>query len=143
MVKGQIEIITKIHEFSTAGEIDIIDLTPSITRFVTDSGISEGKITVFVNGSTGAVSTTEYEPRLTEDNKRMMNEIVPKGQGYRHDEIDSNAHSHMRATLLGSDVSIPISKSKLLLGTWQQVVFFELDVRRRRRTVVFQIIGMQ
>jgi secondary thiamine-phosphate synthase enzyme len=143
MVKGQVEIITKIHEFSTQGEIDIIDLTPSISTFVADSGISEGKVTVFVNGSTGAVSTTEYEPRLTEDNKRIMNELVPKGQGYRHDEIDSNAHSHLRATLLGSDVSIPISESRLLLGTWQQVVFFELDVRKRRRTVVFQIIGIQ
>jgi secondary thiamine-phosphate synthase enzyme len=143
MVKGELEVITKIHEFQTKGEIDIIDLTPDIRKFVHETGIREGRITVFVNGSTGAITTTEYEPRLTKDNKNMISNLIPKGIGYFHDQIDSNAHSHLRATLLGSETTIPISKSSVLLGTWQQVVFFELDVRKRRRTVVFQIIGVQ
>ena len=142
MPTGKFQVETEVFEFSTLGEIDIIDLSNDVSKFVHKTGITEGRVTVFVSGSTGAVGFTECEPLLTQDNKRILGELIPKGAGYRHDEIDNNAHSHLRTTLIGSDVSIPVTKGQLVLGTWQQLVFFELDVHPRHRRIVFQIMGI-
>ncbi len=143
MPEGMLNIKSEIFQFRTNGEIDIIDLTPALRQFIDNSGITEGRVTVFCTGSTGAIACTEYESGLLQDNKKILKNLIPRGSGYKHDEIDNNAHSHLRSTLLGSEITIPVINGRLVLGTWQQVVFFELDVRKRNRQVVFQIMGIK
>ena len=140
---GQLQIDTKIHQFHTQGEIELIDLTYFVEDFVQGTGIQEGRVTVFIPGSTAAIIATEFERGLIEDNIRIIQELVPKGQGYQHDRIDSNAHSHLRSSLFGSEMTIPVTNGRITLGTWQQIVFVELDVRPRNRKVIFQIRGIQ
>lgn len=135
------EVFTQHISFQTQGEIDIIDLSSTLESIVVESGIKEGVLTVNVIGSTGAITTIEYEPRVLDDFRRILKELVPKGAGYKHDQIDSNAHSHLRASIIGPSVSIAIIKGRLQLGTWQQVVFVDLDVRPRSRTVAVTVIG--
>ncbi len=139
---GSITIISEIYNFQTKGEIDIIDLSYPILEFVKKSNISNGKITVFSIGSTGSIVATEFEHGLIRDQKNIIKLLIPEGAGYNHDRIDNNAHSHLRSTLFGSEMSIPIIDHELMLGTWQQVVFLELDVHPRNRRVVFQIMGI-
>ncbi len=131
-----------IYSFNTDGEIDIIDLTEEIITFVRKTGILEGRVTIFCIGSTGAIACTEFENGLISDNKEILQKLIPKAAGYIHDRIDNNAHSHLRSTLLGSEITIPVIDGELVLGTWQQIVFFELDVHKRSRRVVFQILGV-
>ncbi|MHA1685470.1 MAG: secondary thiamine-phosphate synthase enzyme YjbQ [Candidatus Heimdallarchaeaceae archaeon] len=135
------EVFTQHISFQTQGEIDIIDLSPMLEKIVAESGIKEGVLTVNVIGSTGAITTIEYEPRVLDDFRRILEQLVPKGAGYKHDQIDSNAHSHLRASIIGPSISISIIKGRLQLGTWQQVVFVDLDVRPRSRTVAITVIG--
>ncbi|NJE26063.1 YjbQ family protein [Thermococcus sp. MV5] len=128
-------------KFSTNGEIDLIDLTYNIEEIVERSGIKNGQVLVFVPGATGAIVTIEHERGLLEDFKKLLRELVPRGAGYRHDLIDNNAHSHLRATLLGPSLVLPVVEGRVIRGTWQQIFFVELDVRPRRRKVVVQVIG--
>ena len=138
-------MITFTHylEFDTKGEIDIINLTNDLEDLVNASGVKNGMLIANCIGSTGAITTIEFEPRVLEDFRKILQKLVPKGAGYRHDEIDSNAHSHLRASLIGPSVAIAISKGKLQLGIWQQVVFVDLDVRPRSRRVAVSIIGKE
>ncbi len=129
-------------DIQTDGENDIIDLTSQIEQFVKSSQISNGLINVSVPGSTGAIITTEFERGLIEDNKKMINELVPKGAGYKHDMIDNNAHSHLRASILGSEKTFSVINKDIMVGIWQQIVFFECDVHPRSRQVILQIIGV-
>ncbi|NJE27123.1 YjbQ family protein, partial [Thermococcus sp. MV5] len=92
-------------------------------------------------GATGAIVTIEHESGLLEDFKRALMELIPKGAGYLHDRIDDNAHSHLRATLLGASECFPVIDGRLIRGTWQQIFFVELDVRPRHRRVVVQVVG--
>ncbi|MFW9853127.1 MAG: secondary thiamine-phosphate synthase enzyme YjbQ, partial [Candidatus Thorarchaeota archaeon] len=103
--------------------------------------IKEGVLLANVIGSTGALTTIEYETRVLDDFRAILEKLIPKGAGYKHDMIDSNAHSHLRASLIGPSLSISIQKGNLKLGTWQQPVFVCLDVRSRSRTVAITIIG--
>ncbi len=127
--------------FKTKGEIDIIDLTREFNSIVKKSTIKNGLFSGNVVGSTGALTAIEYEPRVLNDFKDILEKLVPKGAGYRHDEIDSNAHSHLRASLIGPSITFTISNGTLQLGTWQQPVFVCLDVRPRTRRVTVTIIG--
>ncbi|NJD98420.1 YjbQ family protein [Thermococcus sp. LS1] len=135
------KVVTKELHFSTKGEIDLIDITHDVERIVEESGIKNGQVLVFVPGATGAIVTIEHESGLLEDFKRALRELVPKGKDYLHDRIDDNAHSHLRATLLGASECFPVVDGRLLRGTWQQIFFVELDVRPRRRRVVVQVLG--
>ena len=135
------QIINKLLQFQTKGEIDIIDLTSHFSKYVADSDIKEGVLFANVIGSTGALTTIEFESRVLDDFREILEKLVPKGAGYRHDMIDSNAHSHLRASLIGPSLSISIQDGNLKLGTWQQPVFVCLDVRSRSRTVAVTIIG--
>lgn len=132
-----------ILEIQTDGENDIIDLTQQIEQFVKSSQITDGILNVSVPGSTGAIITTEFEKGLIEDNKKMINELIPKGIGYLHDKIDNNAHSHLRASILGSEKTFSVIGKEIMIGIWQQIVFFECDVHPRSRRVVLQILGVQ
>ncbi len=135
----------KVHteelRFSTGGEIDLVDITHEVERAVRESGIENGQVLVFVPGATGAIVTIEHESGLLEDFKRALRELIPKGRGYLHDRIDDNAHSHLRATLLGASECFPVVNGKLVRGTWQQIFFVELDVRPRHRRVIVQVMG--
>lgn len=135
------KVVTEELRFSTKGEIDLVDITSKVEEIVGRSGIKEGQVLVFVPGATGAVVTIEHEKGLLEDFKRILKEIVPKGAGYRHDLIDNNAHSHLRATLLGPSLVLPIVEGKVVRGIWQQIFFVELDVKPRRRRLVVQVMG--
>ncbi|WP_456421868.1 secondary thiamine-phosphate synthase enzyme YjbQ [Thermococcus sp.] len=134
-------IHTEELRFSTKGEIDLVDITAEVERVVEDSEIKNGIALVFVPGATGAIVTIEHESGLLEDFKRALKELIPKGKGYLHDRIDDNAHSHLRATLLGSSECFPVVNGRLVRGTWQQIFFVELDVRPRHRRVIVQVVG--
>ena len=128
---------------STAGEVDIIDITGMVQSVVDRSGIKNGIALVFVIGSTGAVTTIEYEPGLKKDLPAALERLFPKNINYEHEKTwhDGNGHSHIRASFLKPDLCVPILDGNLVLGTWQQIVFVELDVRRRHRRVAVQIVG--
>ena len=105
--------------------------------------LQEGFVTVFVVGSTAAVTTFEYENGIKKDMDILYNKIAPTDEYYNHHETwnDDNGHSHVRASLMGPGISIPVINSKLIHGTWQQIVFIELDTRPRKRNLIVQIIG--
>ncbi|WP_324736481.1 secondary thiamine-phosphate synthase enzyme YjbQ [Thermococcus sp. SY098] len=134
-------VVRRELHLSTRGEIDLVDITHEVERFVEESGITNGQVLIFVPGATGAVVTIEHESGLLEDFKRILKELVPKGQGYKHDLIDNNAHSHLRASLLGPSLVLPIIDGELVRGIWQQIFFVELDVRPRKRRIILQAIG--
>ena len=127
----------------TKGEVDIIDITSDIQNVINKSKINCGIACVFVPGSTGTITTIEYEPGLKKDFPRALQKIAPKGEHYDHHETwhDDNGHSHVRASLMGPSITVPIKDSKLLHGTWQQIVFIELDTSPRNRKIIVQILG--
>jgi secondary thiamine-phosphate synthase enzyme len=127
--------------FETQGEIEIIDLTYKLISLVSEHKIKNGILTVFNPGSTGAITTMEYESGAIADFKRLIKELAPKGANWLHDRIDNNAHSHLRAALIGPSLTIPIKDGELVLGTWQQPVFLELDIHPRRRRLQVTILG--
>ncbi len=141
------EVIMKNHykelQFSTKGENDMKDITDEIQDIVSKSKIQEGIICVFVPGSTGTISTIEYEPGLQKDFPEAMNNIAPKNNYYSHHETwnDDNGRSHVKATLMGPGITIPIHQGKIIHGTWQQIVFIDFDTRPRNRRIITQIIG--
>lgn len=134
---------TRTIEFETEGAGAIVDLSPEMKAAVNQGGISSGTITAFVPGSTGGITTVEYEPGLLQDVPDLMEKLIPSNRSYRHDETwhDGNGFSHLRAALIGPDITVPFVNRELSLGTWQQVVFLEFDNRPRRRQIVFQIVG--
>ena len=134
-------VYVKELTFRTRGEIDLVDITREVERVVEESGVKNGQALVFVPGATGAIVTIEHESGLLEDFKRALRELIPKGKGYLHDRIDDNAHSHLRATLLGASECFPVVDGRLVRGTWQQIFFVELDVRPRHRRVIVQVMG--
>jgi secondary thiamine-phosphate synthase enzyme len=136
-------VITKAIKINSKGENDMVDITDQTLKAVHEAHLEDGIVTVFVSGSTGAVTTIEYEPGLRSDFPKMLNRIVPRNIDYEHDKTwhDGNGHSHIRASLIGPSLTIPFKDGNLILGTWQQIVFFELDTRPRERTITIQIIG--
>ena len=136
-------IITKTLFYQTRGENDIIDMTNDITQALNTSRVNNGTVTIFVPGATGAITTIEYEPGLLMDLPNTLEKIAPKNILYEHEKRwhDGNGHSHVRASLIGPSLTVPFADGKLALGTWQQIVFLELDVRSRRRKIILQIIG--
>lgn len=136
-------VLTEHISVKTKGEVDIIDLTDKIEGTIENSGLSKGIVTIFVPGSTGALTTIEYEPGLLQDFPATLERIAGRDISYEHEKRwhDGNGHSHVRASLLGPSLTVPFNDAKLILGTWQQIVFIELDVRSRERNLVLQIIG--
>lgn len=137
------KVVSDTIKLQTEGEGDMIDMTSQLSNIVKESKIKNGTITIFVSGSTAAVTTIEYESGLIHDFPVMLSRIVPKGIEYEHDNTwhDGNGHSHVRSSLIGPSITIPIIHGKLTLGTWQQVVLLEMDTRSRNRTVILQIMG--
>jgi secondary thiamine-phosphate synthase enzyme len=136
-------VITKTIQVKSVGEGDVINLTEQTSRIVEECKIVNGIVTVFVSGSTAAVTTIEYEPGLKYDFPAMLSRVAPSNIGYEHDNTwhDGNGHSHVRASLVGPSLTIPFANGNLLLGTWQQIVLIEMDTRSRRRNIVVQMMG--
>ncbi len=131
-------------EIETQGNSQVLNLTDHVDRFVISGRINKGLVTVFVVGSTAGITTTEYEPGLVDhDLKTAFEHFAPENARYRHEETwhDDNGHSHVRASLLGPGLTVPLVNRKLQLGTWQQIVLIEFDTRPRTRRIVVQIIG--
>jgi secondary thiamine-phosphate synthase enzyme len=128
---------------STHGNTDIQDITRELARLVEQSGLKNGTLTVFCPSSTSGLTTVEFEPGAISDLKRMFEELVPSKRDYAHNATwdDGNGHSHMRASLLGPSLTIPFVEKTLTLGTWQQVIYVDFDIRPRRRELVVQMVG--
>ncbi len=129
--------------FKTKGEVEMVDITGEVASVVKESRMKSGLACVFTPGSTCAVTTTEYEPGLLRDIPEALEKLAPKNKDYRHNERwgDGNGHSHVRAFLLGPSITIPFDGGRLQLGTWQQIVFIELDTKARSREVLVKIVG--
>jgi len=127
----------------TNGDVDIVDITSDVQDVISKSKIKDGIVCVFVPGSTGSITSIEYEPGLMKDFPRALEKIAPKGIHYDHHETwhDDNGHSHVRASLMGPSTTFPIRNGKLIHGTWQQLVFVELDTGPRNRNIIVQIVG--
>lgn len=127
----------------TGGGVELHDLTGDVARGVSRAGVREGVAVVHVPGSTAAITTIEYEPGLVEDMEAVLEKVAPQNAHYAHNARwgDGNGHSHVRASLIGPSLSIPVSEGALVLGTWQQVVLVELDNRPRSRRVVVKVMG--
>lgn len=127
----------------TRGDPDLIDITGKVRSALDSSGLKRGQVTVFVIGSTAAITTFEYEPALVEDVREFYEKLIPRKKSYRHDRTwgDANGFSHLRAALQGPSLVIPFDGGQLTLGTWQQVVLAEFDNRPRRREIIVQIVG--
>ena len=137
------KVVSDTIKLQTKGEGDMIDMTSQLSNIVKESKIKNGTVTIFVSGSTAAVTTIEYESGLIHDFPEMLTRIVPKDLEYEHNNTwhDGNGHSHVQSSLIGPSITIPIIHGKLTLGTWQQVVLLEMDTRSRNRTVILQIMG--
>ena len=127
----------------TTSDTDIIDITPQVQEEIQRSAIRNGHVTLFVPGSTAALTTIEYERGVINDLRKAIEKIAPKGLYYEHDERwgDGNGYSHVRAALLGPSLHIPVIDGRLTLGTWQQIVLLDFDNRPRKRRIVMQIVG--
>ena len=137
------QIFSQDLNLKTCKETDIVDITQAVVDVVKKSDLSDGIVTIFVPGSTGAVTTIEYEPGLRKDFPAALERLGPKHLTYEHEKTwhDGNGHSHVRASLLGPSLTVPFRKHQLLVGTWQQIVFVELDIRSRSRNIVVQVMG--
>ena len=130
-------------EFATEGHGHIIDLTREVSAWLTSIEAIDGQTTVFVPGSTAAITTVEYEPGAVRDLDEALERLAPSDRSYHHDLRwgDGNGFSHLRAAILGPSLSLPVVAGVCVLGTWQQIVLVECDVRPRKRRVVFSFVG--
>ena len=136
-------VFTGKIDISTRGEIEVIDITGEVSDIVRASGLSHGIACVFVPGATGAITTIEYEDGLVADIKDALKRLFPKGMEYKHELRwhDGNGHSHIRASMLGPSISVPFEDKHLILGTWQQIIFLELDNKSHNRKIIVQVVG--
>ena len=138
-----ITIETKKITESTAGFCDIVDLTAKLNEHIQQANIRAGTATLFVSGSTAALTTIEHEPGLIQDLKEFVEKYIPSNRRYHHDDRwgDDNGFSHLRASLFGPSLAIPILNGAPSLGTWQQVILLDFDNRPRTREIIVQLIG--
>jgi secondary thiamine-phosphate synthase enzyme len=136
-------IYSEKFSLSTKGFSDIIDITHRVDKMIGHSKIENGLVTVFCPGSTGSVTTIEYESGVVRDLQKAIEKIVPSNVTYEHDNRwgDGNGFSHVRAALMKPSLTIPLIQGKLALGTWQQIVFIDFDNRGRERDLIVQIMG--
>ncbi|TKJ41235.1 secondary thiamine-phosphate synthase enzyme [candidate division LCP-89 bacterium B3_LCP] len=136
-------IITDTIELNTGGHTEIHDITGQAQDVVNRNGMREGSLLLFVPGSTGGLTTVEYEPGLLKDLPEFFEKLAPSDRTYHHDATwgDGNGHSHVRASLLGPSLTVPFSGGRLTLGTWQQIIFIDFDNKSRNRSLVAQLNG--
>lgn len=144
MSSGHFAVVSSTISFNTTGRTDIIDITSEVEDVLRSSEIKNGNLLLFISGSTGALTTIEYESGVVNDLKRAIERMAPQNIEYEHDRRwgDGNGHAHVRAALVGASLQIPIRDNRLLLGTWQQVVLLDFDNRPRKREIQVQIMGI-
>jgi secondary thiamine-phosphate synthase enzyme len=137
------KIITDRIVLETQGDGDLVDITHEVAEKLKAARLKKGSLTVFVVGSTAAITTFEYEPGLIRDVRGLYAKLVPRNRHYSHDDTwgDANGFSHLRAALQGPSLTVPFDEGRLLLGTWQQIVLAEFDNRPRQRQVMVQMMG--
>ncbi|NIO48167.1 MAG: YjbQ family protein [Candidatus Aminicenantes bacterium] len=137
------KIISDSLSFSTRGFSDMKDLTQEASKKLSENGLQNGILNLFVPGSTGGLTTIEYESGLVKDFSELMEKVIPSNATYHHDARwgDGNGFSHVRAALVGASLNVPFSNGRLNLGTWQQIVFIDFDNRSRSRMVLLQFMG--
>jgi len=131
-------------EVSLRTGLDIGDITSALEQVIGDSGIKTGQLCANVVGSTGSITTIEYEPGVVEDLKRAITSLAPPGLAYEHEKAwhDGNGHSHVQAALLGPSIALAVRNGRLKTGTWQQVVTINHDNRPRKRTIEVTVTGV-
>lgn len=136
-------VATRSFQLRTGGDTEVLDITPQVEQAVREAGLKNGTATVFISGSTGGITTVEFEPGLQQDLPEIMEQLVPAGRRYHHDETwhDGNGHAHLRSALVGTSFTVPVVDGRLTLGTWQQIVFLDFDNRPRKREILVQIVG--
>ena len=137
------KIISATLTQKTQGFCDIIDITAKVRGVIEKEKIRRGQATLFVSGSTAALTTIENESGLVQDLKEFVEKLIPSDKRYHHDDRwgDDNGFSHLRAALFGPSLAVPIENGRPLLGTWQQVVLLDFDNRPRTREITVQLIG--
>jgi secondary thiamine-phosphate synthase enzyme len=138
-----VELHTAQLRFSTDGDGDVIDLTEGVASVVETSGVEHGMVSVFVPGSTAAVTAMEHERGGVRDLRATLDRLIPPQGDYEHNRLnnDTNSHAHIRAAIVGPSETVPVRDGRLELGTWQQLVLVDFDDRPRQRTVVVQVMG--
>jgi secondary thiamine-phosphate synthase enzyme len=141
---GVATVVTGRLHFNTQGNADMVNLTADVRKFVKDSKLTDGAVTVFFPGATGAVTTLEFEPGVVHDFAALFNRIISPTEHYEHNVThpDVNGHAHVRAGLLGPSLVFPFENGELCLGQWQEICFVCFDNRPRERTVVVQALGV-
>lgn len=136
-------VVTKELHLRTQGHTDVEDITGLVEAVVTDSGLRSGIVTVFCPGSTGGLTTIEYEDGVVADLQAVLERVMPYDRAYRHHQRwgDDNGSAHLRAALIGPSLVVPFVQGKLTLGTWQQIVFLDFDTTPRSRRLVVQVMG--
>ncbi len=136
-------ITTRTERIKTQGRNDVLDITDTVQEAVADAKLRQGTATVFVTGSTAGVTTIEYEPGLVHDVQEALSRLFPESLRYHHHESagDDNGFSHLRAAFIGPSLTVPVVDGELQLGTWQQIVLIDFDVRPRSRTYLIQLAG--
>lgn len=136
-------VVTESISFRTRGNGEVVDVTDQVARKVADSELTDGTITIFSPSATSSLTTMEYESGAVTDLQALFERLVPQNAEYRHNLRwgDGNGHSHARAALFGPSLTVPFVNQRLTLGTWQQIVFLDFDVRPHDRKLVLQIIG--
>jgi len=139
------KLVTRKMHFSTQGNSEIINLTNTVMKHLNGTNLNSGLVNLFIPGATGGLTTMEYEPGLVDDLRQTFERIAPEEKEYSHNltHEDSNAHSHIRASLIGPSLSIPFENTILQLGKWQQIIFIDFDNRPRKREIILQIIGQR
>ncbi len=129
---------------ASKGFTDIFDLTSDVQAFAERNHFNEGQLLIFINGSTAAISTVEYEPGLLQDIPALLDKLIPAGQRYKHDDTwhDGNGYAHLRSTLIGTSLVVPVINGRLQLGTWQQIILLDFDNKPRTRQVILQFTGV-
>ncbi len=137
------EIETHSFNINTKGNTEVIDITDHVQSQINAAGFTEGSALIFVGGSTAGISTIEYEPGLLKDYPMFFEKIIPSSVNYQHDNTwhDGNGYAHIRAALQGASLTIPFKDTRLLLGTWQQIILIDFDNRSRNRKIIVQITG--
>ena len=142
--EGLMCVIAGAIEFASRGDADMVKITEEVAEAVGKTGLSDGTVTLFVPGATGALTTLEYEPGVVEDVQKALDVVAPADKFYQHNVNlgDGNGHSHVRAGLVGPSLTVPFVDGRLTLGRYQSIVFCDFDARPRERNIVVQVMGV-
>ena len=137
-------VITGSIELASRGDADMVKITEEVAEAVRQTGLSDGTVTLFVPGATGALTTLEFEPGVVEDVQKALDVVAPAERSYQHNVNlgDGNGHSHVRAGLVGPSLVVPFVDGRLTLGRYQNIVFCDFDARPRERSIVVQVMGV-